>query len=149
MLWKCCKNIVDVALFFFKFLTCDFGNHYFFFLPFLAMALPQLPIFFFLFRQCHCHIWFSLRALTLRAPTRAAGMGRRNFGDGVAENKKFLSPTFYLSLSNFCWISAMVLPQFTFFPQIAKKVETVLITPINFKFSNIQPKDSLLNHVNL
>ena len=46
------------------------------------------------FRQWHCHncqkkffpiIWFSLRALTLRAPTRAAGMDRRNFGDGVAE----------------------------------------------------------------
>ena len=48
------------------------------------------------------HIWFSLHALTLRAPTRAAGMGRRNFGDGVAENQKSLSPTFYLSLISFC-----------------------------------------------
>ena len=81
------------------------------------------------FRQWHCHncqkknfpiIWFSLRALTLRAPTRAAGMGRRNRGHTVAENKKFLSPTSYLSLSNFCWISVMVLPQFILFSQITK-----------------------------
>ena len=58
------------------------------------------------FRQWHCHncqifffpiIWFSLRALTLRAPTRAAGMGRRNCSNTIAENQKFLSPTFYLS----------------------------------------------------
>ena len=62
------------------------------------------------FRQWHCHncqiffsiIWFSLRALTLRAPTQAAGMGRRNCSNTIAENQKFLSPTFYLSLSNFC-----------------------------------------------
>ena len=81
------------------------------------------------FRQWHCHncqkkfspiIWFSLHALTLRAPTRAAGMGRKNCGNTIAENQKFLSPTFYLSLSNFCWILAMVLLQFTLFPQIAK-----------------------------
>ena len=75
-----------------------------------AMPLPQTIFFSSHFRQWHCHncqkknfpiIWFSLRALTLRAPTRAAGMGRRNRGHTVAENKKFLSPTFYLSLSNF------------------------------------------------
>ena len=105
------------------------------------------------FRQWHCHncqkkifpiIWFSLHALTLRAPTQAAGMGRKNCGNTIAENKKFLSPTFYLSLSNFCWILAMVLLQFTLFPQIAKSVETVPITPINFEFSNIQPKDSFM-----
>ena len=81
------------------------------------------------FRQWHCHncqkkfspiIWFSLHALTLRAPTRAAGMGRKNCGNTIAENQKFLSPTFYLSLSNFCWISAIVLPQFTIFPQITE-----------------------------
>ena len=68
----------------------------FFFLPFSAMALPQLPIFFFPI------IWFFLRALTLRAPTRAAGMGRRNCSNTIVENKKFLSSTFYLSLSDFC-----------------------------------------------
>ena len=80
------------------------------------------------FRQWHCHncqfffsiIWFSLHALTLRIPTRAAGMGRRNCSNTITENQKFLSPTFYLSLSNFCWILAMVLPQFTLFSQIAK-----------------------------
>ena len=33
-------------------------------------------------------IWFSLRALTLRAPTWAAGMSRRNFGDGELSNSE-------------------------------------------------------------
>ena len=55
------------------------------------------------FRQWHCHncqkkifpiIWFSLHALTLRAPTRAVGMGRKNCGNTIAENQNFLSPTF-------------------------------------------------------
>ena len=84
-----------------KIYTLYFGNaiaaNYFFSLPFSAMALPQLPIFFFF-----PIIWFSLRPLTLRAPTRAAGMSRRNCDNTIAENQKFLSPTFYLSLSNFC-----------------------------------------------
>ena len=98
--------------------------------PILAMPLPQ-TIFFFppilgngiatiAKKKKFPIIWFSLCALTFRAPTRAVGMGRRNCGNTIAENQKFLSPTFYLSLSNFCWISAMVLPQFTLFPQIAK-----------------------------
>ena len=73
----------------------------FFFPPIFGNGIATIAIFFFLFRQCHCHIWFSLHALTLRAPTRAAGMGRRNFGDGVVENQKFLSPTFSFSLSYF------------------------------------------------
>ena len=78
----------------------------------LAMPLPQTIFFPSHFRQWHCHncqfffffpiIWFSLRPLTLRAPTRAAGMSRRNCDNTIAENQKFLSPTFYLSLSNFC-----------------------------------------------
>ena len=52
-----CENIVKILwtwqLFFFL-LIHRFHN---FFFPFSAMALPQLPkqIFFFNFRQCHCH----------------------------------------------------------------------------------------------
>ena len=54
-----------------------------------------------------------------------------NFGNAIVTIiQKFLSPTFYLSLSSFYWISVMVLPQFILFPQIA-------ITPINFEFYNI------------
>ena len=45
LLWKCCKNILDVVLFFNSF--TDFGNHFFFPFPFSVMGLPQLPIFFF------------------------------------------------------------------------------------------------------
>ena len=62
--------------------------------------------FFFHFRQWHCHncqFFFS---------HPSSRMGRRNCGNTIAENQKFLSPTFYLSLSNFCWISVIVLPQF-------------------------------------
>ena len=67
------------------------------------MAVPQLPIFFFFyFGNAIATFGFPLRALTLRAPTRAEGISKRNFGDGVAENQKFLSPTFSLSLSYFC-----------------------------------------------
>ena len=87
LLWKYCKNIVDVTTFFYSFI--DF-----------------VTFFFFHFRQWHCHncqIFFS---------HPGNRMGRRNCGNTIVENKKFLSPTFYLSLSNFCWISAMVLPQF-------------------------------------
>ena len=46
LLWKCCKNILDVVLFFNSF--TDFGNHFFFPFPFSVMGLPQLPNFFFL-----------------------------------------------------------------------------------------------------
>ena len=58
------------------------------------MALPQLPIFFSYFGNAIDTFGFPC-ALTLRAPTRAVGMGRRNFGDVVAKNQKFLSPTFF------------------------------------------------------
>ena len=95
----CCENIVDVALFFLNsshvisattiFFSAIFGN------DIATIAKKKKKN---LFQQCHCHIWFSLRALTLRAPTRAAGISRRNFGDGIAENQKFLSPTFSFSL---------------------------------------------------
>ena len=98
-----------------------------FFTPYFGNAIATIAKNLYpLFRQCHCHkliffsshfrqwhchncqkkifpiIWFSLHALTLRAPTRAVGMGRKNCGNTIAENQKFLSPTFYLSLSNFC-----------------------------------------------
>ena len=102
-----------------KIYTLYFGNaiaaNYFFFPPIFGNGIATIANFFFF-----PIIWFSLRTLTLWAPTRAVGMGRRNCGNTIAENQKFLSPTFYLSLSNFCWISAMILPQFTLFPQIAK-----------------------------
>ena len=58
MLWKYCKNIVNVTLFFLN-SSPDFDNHNFFFLPFSAITLPQLPKKkFHLFRQCYCHNWF-------------------------------------------------------------------------------------------
>ena len=44
-MWKCCKNIVDVTTFFYSFI--DFITSFFFFFSFWAMALPQLPNFFF------------------------------------------------------------------------------------------------------
>ena len=74
-----------------KIYTLYFGNaiaaNYFFFLPFSAMALLQLLIFF-----SH-HLVFLART-----HTSSTHPGRRNCGNTIAENKKFLSPTFYLSL---------------------------------------------------
>ena len=91
---------MDVALFFL--IPPQISATTIFFPPIFGNGIATIANFFFLFRQCHCHIWFSLRALTFRAPTQATGIGRRNFGDDVVENKKFLSPTFSLSLSYFC-----------------------------------------------
>ena len=100
----CCKNIVNITFFFNS--SPDFGNHYFFFFPFLAMALPQLPQIF--------SPYFSNGITTIGF--RSAGLSSRNFGNVITEIQNFLSPTFSLSLSYFCWISATMLPKFTLFP---------------------------------
>ena len=70
------------------------ANFFFFLIATIANFLFFFPI-----------IWFSLHTLTLRASTQAAGMGRRNCGNTIAKNKKFLS--YFLSFSlqlllNFC-----------------------------------------------
>ena len=75
-----------------------------------AMPLPQTFFFFLIATIANFFfffpiIWFSLHTLTLRASTQAAGMGRRNCGNTIAKNKKFLS--YFLSFSlqlllNFC-----------------------------------------------
>ena len=121
MLWKCCKNIVDITLFFLKFLprfrqplffffSPIFGNGIAtnFFPPISAMALPQLV------------------------------SVNRNFSNVITEIQNFLSPTFSLSLTYFCWI----LTTLTLFPQFPKELITMPITQINSEFNNIQPKDS-------
>ena len=63
----------------------------------LAMPLPQTIFFSSHFWQCHCHNCqkkiFS-HHLVFLTRTQAAGMGRRNCGNIIAENQKFLSPTF-------------------------------------------------------
>ena len=126
LLWKCCKNIVDVTTFFFYFFT-DFVA---FFFPIFGNAIAIIAKnLYHLFWQWHCHncqkkifphhLVFLARTHILSTHP-GSRMGRRNYGNTIAENKKFLSLAFYLSLSNFCWILAMVLPQFTLFPQIAK-----------------------------
>ena len=108
MLWKCCKNIVDVAFFFFNF-SPDFSNHFFFppifgntiatiakkkiYSPISAMALPQLV--------CQNFFFFSLRALHAHSSSR---IGHRKFGISVAEIQHFLSPPFSSSLSYF-WLN--------------------------------------------
>ena len=113
MLWKCCKNIVDVAFFFNS--SPDFSNHYFilfFFLPFSAMPLPQLlkKKFILLFRQWHCHnsfvkfYFFYFFLFTSGTPRTGNRTGQRKFGISVAEIQHFLSPPFSSSLSYF-WLN--------------------------------------------
>ena len=118
--WNCGNGSVE-------FHSTFHNSKSFFFTPYFGNAIATIAKNLYpLFQQCHCRklfffppifgngiatianffffpiIWFSLRALTFRAPTRAVGMGRRNYGNTIAENQKFLSPIFYLSLSNFC-----------------------------------------------
>ena len=82
---------MDVAFFFYS--SPDFGNHYlFFFLPFLTMALPQLPQFFF--------PYFGNGIITIGF--RSVDLGNKNFGNMITEIQNFLSPTFSLSLLYFC-----------------------------------------------
>ena len=94
----CCKNIVDVALFFFLNSSPDLGYHFFFFLPFSAMAMPQLPQIFFppYFGNGITTIGFPLGASHFEhfTPTRLAGLDSRNFGNMITEIQNFLSPTF-------------------------------------------------------
>ena len=67
-----------------------------------AMLLPQTIFFPSHFQQWHCHncqnfffpiIWFSLRALTLRAPTRAEGIAT------ISLPKQKISLSYFLSFS--------------------------------------------------
>ena len=113
LLWKCCKNIVDVSFFFFN-SSQDFSNHYFilfFFLPFSTMPLPQLlkKNFIPLFRQWHCHnlfvnFFFFFFLFTSGTPRTGSRTGQRKFGITVAEIQYFLSPPFSSSLSYF-WLN--------------------------------------------
>ena len=117
--WNCGNGIVEFhstfynskSFFYPLFQQCHCHNCQKFIPSISAMQLSQTIFFSSHFQQWHCHncqffffpiIWFSLRALTFRAPSRAVGMGKRNCDNTIAENQKFLSPTFYLSLSNFC-----------------------------------------------
>ena len=51
---------------------------------------------------------------------QSVGLGSRNFGNVITEIQNFLSPTFSLSLSYFCWISTTSLLKFILFPQFPK-----------------------------
>ena len=99
LLWKCCKNIVDMTTFVFL-LFHRFRN--FFFPPFSAMSLPQLlkKKFIPLFRQWHCHNSFVNFFLF----TSGSKTGQRKFGITVAEIQHFLSPPFSSSLLYF-WLN--------------------------------------------
>ena len=141
----CCENVIKYCgrnTFFFN--SSPDCNHYFFFLPFSAMALPLFFFFTPYFDNGIATIGFSLGTSHFEhfTSTRLAGLGSMNFGNVITEIQNFLSPTFSLSLSYFCWISTTPMPKFTLFPQFPKWLETVPITQINSRFSNIQRKDS-------
>ena len=125
LLWKCCKNIVDMTTFIFY----SFINFVTFFSPpFSTMPLPQLlkKNFIPLFRQWHCHnslvnfllkfFSFSLRALR----TRAAELGRGNSVLPLPKFNIFSLHLFLLLSHTFGWISATVIPKFNLSPQNPK-----------------------------
>ena len=142
-----CENIVNGTLFFFT--LPRFRNHIFsppfsamplpqllqFFSPISAIALPQLVCqnFFFSFHFGHS---------THTSHTRTVKLDR---GISVSTLPKFniFSLHLFLLLSHtFGWILAMVIPKFNLSPHNPKKVSTVLITQIKFKFYDINPKNS-------
>ena len=126
---------MDVAFFFNS--SPDFNNHYFilfFFLPFSANGIATIATNFFF-------PYFGNGITTI--DFRSAGFGSRNFGNAITEIQNFLSHTFSLFLSYFCWISVTPLPKFTFFPQFPKKLGIIPRTQINSKFSNSRSKDSI------
>ena len=144
MLWKYYKNIMNVT-FFFKFLP-KFRQQHFFFLPFSTMTLPQFhsiffPIFgnaiatitkkifsffFSLFRQWHCRnclFFFFFWALHTRAhgtQDSAAKLGRGILVSTLPKFNIFSLHLFLLLSHTFGWISAMVIPKFSLFPQNPK-----------------------------
>ena len=129
MLWKYYKNIVNVTLLFKKKFLPDF-----FFPPIFGNDIATIPFkifsppifgnaiatitkkkisFFSLFRQWHCCNWFFLGALHTQAHrtghrTQAGNLGREILVTALPKFKIFLSPTFPLSLSYFCWISKIL-----------------------------------------
>ena len=98
------------------------------------MTLPQLPPIFF------PHFGNGIATIGFQS----AGLSSKFFGNVITEIQNFLSPAFSLSLSYFCWFSAIPLPKFNLFPQFSKQFGTVPITQINSGFSNIQPRPSLV-----
>ena len=134
-----------------------------FFFPFLAMPLSQLLKKKNLFPYFGNDIaaiafFFILRALYTRAHTDTQhSAGKLGSGISSIPLPKFnifslpsllLFPfpyslsCFLFSLLLFGWISAMSLPKFSLSPHFPNYLWTVHITQINFKFYNINPKDS-------
>ena len=142
-----CENVVKYcgrSIFFFN-SSSNFNNYYFFssyfrqwhchnchqfFFPISAMALPQLVFSQQVWAASFSVMWlpkfkiFSLPLFLFLSHTfvdfQSASLGNKNFGNVIIEIQNFLSPTFTLSFSYFCWISATLLPKFTLFPQFPK-----------------------------
>ena len=143
-----CKNIVDMKPVFYS--SRDFETTFFF--PFSAMQLSQLlkkkkiiP----LFRQWHCRhcLFFNLKSTPHSGTLGHTGFGQENwaveFRQCHCRNSKIFSLLLSLfSLLLFGWISAMPLLKFSLSPQFPNYFWIVRITQINFKFYNINPKDS-------
>ena len=127
LLWKCCKNIVDVTSFFLfllfhrfrnlfppppppNFWQCHCHNCYFFFYsPISAMALTQLV--------CQIFFFFPLRAIHAHPGSR---IGHKKFGIPLPKFNIFSLHFFLLLFHTFGWISATVIPKFNLSPQNLK-----------------------------
>ena len=125
LLWKCCKNIVDMTTFFFFYSFIDLVT---FFPPIFGNAIATIAKkknFIPLFRQWHCHnsfvnffffFSFSLRALY----ARAAELGRGNSISPLPKFNIFSLHLFLLLSRTFGFILATVIPKFNLSPQNLK-----------------------------
>ena len=125
LLWKCCKNIVDMTTFFFY----SFIDFVTFFSPIFGNAITTIvkkKKFIPLFWQWHCHnsfvkflffiFSFSLRALH----ARTAELGRGNSVSPLPKFNIFSVHLFLLLSHTFGWILATIIPKFNLSPQNPK-----------------------------
>ena len=130
-----CENVVKYcgrSIFFFN-SSSNFNNYYFFSSY---------------FRQWHCHnchqFFFPISAMALPQLVFSQQVWAAGISVMWLQKFKIFSLPLFLSLSYFCWFSAIPLPKFNLFPQFSKQFGTVPVTQINSGFSNIQPRPSLV-----
>ena len=151
-----CENIVDMKPVFYS--SRDFETIFFFIFGNAIITIAKKKKFILLFRQWHCCdcLFFILRALYTRTHSIRQVNWAVEFRQSHCRNSTFslsffsllLFPfpyslsCFLFSLLLFGWISTMPLPKFSLSPHFPNYLWTVRITQINFKFYNINPKDS-------
>ena len=126
LLWKYCKNIVDITIFFFFYSFIDFVT---FFPPIFSNAIATIV------KKKKLYSYFDNGIATIRLSNffffffsvllqalhvRAAELGRGNSVSPLLKFNIFSLHLFLLLSHTFGWISATVIPKFNLSPQNPK-----------------------------